>query len=88
LLADTTLGGQADAEHQQDGADLRELSGEILVGDIAGRERPDDDAGEEIADERRKPQPMGHAREYPGERQRGDDRGDERCVMRHRGGRI
>ena len=44
---------QADAEHQEDDADLGELVGEALVGDEAGRERPDGDAGEQIADERR-----------------------------------
>ena len=46
---------QADAEHQQDDADLGELAGEILVGDKARRERADDDAGEQIADQRRQP---------------------------------
>ena len=30
---------QADAEHQQDDADLGELVGDVLVGDVAGRER-------------------------------------------------
>ena len=43
---------QADAEHQQDHADLGELGGE-RVGDEARRERADGDAGEQIADDRR-----------------------------------
>ena len=43
---------QANAEHQEDDADLGELAGEILVGDIARRERADDDAGQQIADQR------------------------------------
>src|SRR5262249_22750096 len=29
-----------------------------LIGDVSGRERADEDAGDEIADERRKPQPL------------------------------
>ena len=74
---------QAHAEHQEDDADLGQLAGEILVGDIAGRERPDDDPGEKIADERRKLQSMGNGRERPSQTQGGDDRGDERRVMRH-----
>ncbi len=44
---------QADAEHQQDDADLGQLVGELLVGDEAGRERPDQHAGQQIADQRR-----------------------------------
>jgi hypothetical protein len=47
---------QADAEHQQDDADLGQFVGEILIGDITGREGPDGDAGEEIADQGRKAQ--------------------------------
>ena len=74
---------QAHAEHQKNDAYLRELSGEILVGDIARRKRSDGDAGEEIADDGRKPQTMGHGRERPSERQGSDDGGDERRVMRH-----
>ena len=68
---------QADAEHQQDDADLGELAGEILVGDKARRERPDDDAGEEIADQRRQLEPVRHGRQDPGECQSGDDGRDE-----------
>ena len=44
---------QADAEHQQDDADLGELVRELLVGDEAGRERAHQHAGEQIADQRR-----------------------------------
>ena len=35
---------QADAEHQQDDADLGQLAGEVLIGDEARRERSDHDA--------------------------------------------
>ena len=49
---------QADAEHQQDDADLGELGRQRLIGDEARRERADHDAGEQIADQRRDPQPV------------------------------
>ena len=75
---------QADAEHQQDDADLGELTRERLVGDEAGRRRADQHAGDEIADERRQAQPMGHRAEHPGKGQRNNDGGDQ--GMGHRSG--
>ena len=75
---------QADAEHQQDDADLGELACERLVGDEARRRRADQHAGDEIADERRQTQPMGERAEHPGESQRDDDGGDQ--GMGHRSG--
>ena len=75
---------QADAEHQQDDADLRELARERLVGDEARRRRADEHAGDEIADERRQTQPMGERAEHPGKGQRNDDGGDQ--WMGHRSG--
>ena len=50
---------QAGAEHQQDDADLGQLARQVLVGDVARRERPDEDAGHQVADQRREPNPMG-----------------------------
>ena len=47
---------QADAEHQQDDADLGELVGEVLVGDEAGRIGPDDEPGEQVADDGGEPE--------------------------------
>ena len=44
---------QADAEHQQDDADLRQLLGQRRVGDEARRVRADQRAGEQVADDRR-----------------------------------
>ena len=43
---------QADAEHQQDDADLGELLGQRRVGDEARRVRPDEHAGQQVADDR------------------------------------
>ena len=43
---------EPDAEHQQDDADLGQLIGDVLIGDVARRERADKDAGDQIADER------------------------------------
>ena len=75
---------QADAEHQQDDADLGELACERLVGDEAGRRRADQHAGDEIADERLQTQPMGERAEHPGKGQRNDDGGDQRVSHRSR----
>ena len=50
---------QADAEHQQDDADLGELLGEMLVRDEARRVRADQQPREEIADDGRQAEPMG-----------------------------
>ena len=46
----------ADPEHHQHDADLRELSGELRIGDVAGRERPDDDASQKVAEDGREAQ--------------------------------
>ena len=48
---------QADAEHQQHHADLGQLRGEADVGHEARRGRPDQHAGQQVADQRRQPQP-------------------------------
>ena len=50
---------QADAEHQQDDADFGELLGHVLIGDEARRVRADEEAGEQIADDRREAEPLG-----------------------------
>jgi hypothetical protein len=42
---------QPDAEHQQDDADLRQLTSQILVSDEARRERTDGDTCQEVAGE-------------------------------------
>lgn len=44
---------QANFEHQKDNSDLSELIGYLLIGDIARRERPQDDTGQQITDQRR-----------------------------------
>jgi hypothetical protein len=75
---------QPDAEHQQDHADLGELVGKSLVGDIAGREGPDRDARQQISDQRRNPQPLRARRQDEGQDQADHDGRDQRCVMRHR----
>ncbi len=66
---------QADAEHQQDHADFRELGGEVGIGDEARRERADGDAGDEVAHERR----QAHARGEESKAEREDEAdGDQR----------
>ena len=74
---------QADAEHQENDADLGELIGDILVGDEARRERPDEDAGDEIADERRQLEAVRDDAEAEGEHEAERDGGNERRDVRH-----
>ncbi len=45
---------EADAEHQENYADLGELFFDLLVGDKARRARADQEAGQQVADNRRK----------------------------------
>jgi hypothetical protein len=75
---------QADAKHQQDDADLGQFIRHALVRDVARRERPDQDAGEQIADQRRDPEAVRQCAECEGQHEADDDHADERRVMRHR----
>ena len=43
---------QPDAEEEQDDADLGELIRHVLIGDVAARERPDRDTGDQVAHDR------------------------------------
>ena len=72
-----------DAEHQEDDADLRELRRELRVGDEPGRERADHDPREEVADERRQPQPESDVTPDEGEGEADGDRRDQRRFVGH-----
>ena len=74
---------QANAEHQKDNTDLRELIGQVLIGDIAGRERPDDDTSQQITDQRRNFQPVRRYAESKGQDEADHNCGDEWCRMDH-----
>ena len=58
---------QPDAEHQQNDADLGQLIGDVLIGNVARRERADKDAGDQIAHERWKLEPVRQHTEAEGE---------------------
>jgi hypothetical protein len=73
----------ADAEHQQHDAEFGELSGEPGIGDKAGGERPDRDAGEKIADDRRQTEAQGGKTADEGKCQPDGDRRDQPDVVRH-----
>jgi hypothetical protein len=77
---------QPDAEHQQDDADLRQFQRKVLVGHEARRVRPDENAGDEISDERGNAETVGDGAEDEGQAEAGDDGGDQRRIMRHRSG--
>ena len=74
---------QADAEHQQNDADLGQLVGDILVGDEAGRERADDDSRHQISDQRRQLEAVGEHAEGEGEHEADRDGRYEWRHMQH-----
>ncbi len=74
---------QADLEHQQGDADLGQFGGQLLAGGEARRERADDDARHQVADDIRQPQQPRRQRAGIGERQRGDDGCDDGGAMTH-----
>ena len=57
---------QADAEHQQDHADFGQLLGKRRVGDEARRVRPDEDAGQEVANDRGQADSLGDVSQEKG----------------------
>ena len=68
---------QPDAEHQQDDADFRELFGDLRVGDEAGRVGPDDDAGQQIADDGRQAEALRDVAEEQRRAEAAGERQDE-----------
>ena len=72
---------QADAEHQQDHADFRELVREARVRHEARRERPDADAGDEIADDGRHLEDAGHQSEQQSKHEADRQQGNERSFV-------
>ena len=72
---------QAHAEHQQDDADLGEFGSEGRIGVEARRVGTDQDAGQQVADQRLYPQPLGDQAEHEGEHQTRSDRRNERGLM-------
>jgi hypothetical protein len=75
---------QADAEHQQDDADLGEVIGKFLIGDIARREGADHNPGQQIADQRRDAEAVGDGAQDEGQHQSHDDDRDKGTVGVHR----
>ena len=64
--------------------DLGELIGDILVGDEARCERPDEDSGDQVADQRRQLETVSHDAEAEGEHEAERDGGNERRDVRHK----
>ena len=79
---------QADAEHQQNDANLRPVpwqgSGRRRKPGV--NERADGDAGEQVAHDRGNAQPSGKRAQDEGQRQADDNGGDQWRIVRHRGG--
>ena len=71
-----------DPEHQQDHADLGELAGDLGVRDDARRERAERDAGGDVADDGREPEPLGdQAADEGGNEPDGDGRDENGLVV-------
>jgi hypothetical protein len=72
---------EANPEHQQDHAELGELLGAARVSHEAGRVGSDKDAGQQVSDEWRQPQPVCGVPEQEGRRQASRQREEERDVQ-------
>ena len=75
---------QADAEHQQDDADLGELLGDLRVGDESRRVRTDQRAREQIADDRRQARALREVAENQRGREAAGERQDQIEVVHRR----
>ena len=76
---------QPDAEHQQNHVHFGKLAGKSAVGDETGSEGSDEDAGDEIADQRRQLHPVGQVAEGEGENEGDRNSGDEWNVVGYAG---
>ena len=72
---------EPDAEHQEHDADLGKLEGQLDIGHEAWRMRADDDARDQVADQRRHLQPVGHGTQDEGQHETPDNRRDQRGLM-------
>ena len=75
---------QADAEHQQDDADLGEFRGELCIAHEAGGERADDHARDQVSNQRRQLQTGRDHAEDKGQAQANGQKRDQRCPVGHR----
>ena len=77
---------QADAEHEEDDADLGQLLGDIGVGHEAGRVRTDERAGQQVADDGRQARALGEVAEDEGRGEAAGQRQDQIEVVQVSGG--
>ena len=73
----------AHPEHQQDDPDVGELERDLDVGDEAGGERAEQDAGHDVADDRRQSDPLGDEAADEGGHQADSDGRDEYGLVVH-----
>jgi hypothetical protein len=74
---------QPDAEHQQDDANFRELARHGRIGDKPWGERPDGDAGHQVADKRWQTETRGNKAETEREHEAHGNRGDQYGFVVH-----
>ena len=72
---------EADTEEEENDAELGDLTGEFSIGLEAGRVRADDDAGQQIADDRRQLEPMRDRTEHQRSGEPAGEREDEIDVV-------
>jgi hypothetical protein len=72
---------KADAEHQQNDADLRQVLGQGCVGDESRRVRAHQRTREQVADDRRKADALGEVAQYQGRTKASRNRQDEIVTM-------
>jgi hypothetical protein len=74
---------QTNPEHQKYDANLCQLQGQALIGDIAGRERTNHNASNKVSHQRGKPQAMSYGPKDEGKDKTCNDSGYEGGMMRH-----
>ena len=74
---------QPDAEHQQHDADFSQLFGDVDIGEKPRREWTDEDAGEQVTDQRRQTQTFGNESEDKAKPKSQGKRGDQRGAFMH-----
>src|SRR5690606_1901179 len=72
---------EADAEHQQDDANLGEFQREVLIGHVTGCERPDQNPCEQIAGDRWQLQAMSNRAEEKSNSEAGNEGCDKGGMM-------
>ena len=75
---------QTHSKHQKNDADLCELRGDFVVGDVTGRKRADENARQQITDDRRQSELVGGKSERKCRGKSSSQSENQTNLMRHR----